>query len=464
MTRSNPLPRLAAAVLAAWSALAAAAPGVAGGSGFDAVVRRRGGEDATRVLEAGLREEAFRLWRSCGFGADRTERAAWVVRASAGVAWRDWPWDRRYLESRWLGPTPAGAFAIVHTHPAVVDPRPSPTDRATARTAPSDGLYGFPERNLEGRTGRRRVARRGRRVVGRVRSAQTLPRKRLGPPRARLRGKCASLRNRGASVAYHGVMRPNVRTLIVDDEPLARERLRTLLAEEPGVEVVGECGDGCQAVVAIEELKPDLVFLDVQVPNLDGFRILESVGADRIPAIVFVTAYDHYALRAFDVRAVDYILKPFGRERLQKALEHARAQITREKSTDINGQLVALLEEIRPQKSYLKRIMIKSGGRLYFLRTADIDWVEAAGNYVRLHVGAESHLLRETMNGLETKLDPDRFIRIHRSTMVNIERIKELQPWFHGDYVVILRDDRQLTMSASYREKLDELRGRAVPA
>src|SRR5512141_2304569 len=132
MTLPNPLPRLAAAALAAWSALAAAAPDVAGGSGFDAVVRRRGGPDALHVLEAGLREEAYRLWQSCGFGADRTERAAWVVRAPAGVAWRDWPWDRRYLESRWLGPTPAGAFAIVHTHPAVVDPRPSPTDRATA--------------------------------------------------------------------------------------------------------------------------------------------------------------------------------------------------------------------------------------------------------------------------------------------------------------------------------------------
>jgi len=133
MTRSNPLPRLAAAALAAWSALAAAAPGVAGGSGFDAVVRRRGGGDTARALEAGLREEAFRLWVSCGFGADRTERAAWVVRGDAGLAWRDWPWDRRYLESRWLGPTPAGAVAIVHTHPAVVDPRPSPTDRATAQ-------------------------------------------------------------------------------------------------------------------------------------------------------------------------------------------------------------------------------------------------------------------------------------------------------------------------------------------
>lgn len=259
-------------------------------------------------------------------------------------------------------------------------------------------------------------------------------------------------------------MRSTVRAIIVDDEPLARERLRLLLADEPDVEVVGECGDGCQAVVAIEELKPDLVFLDVQIPNLDGFAILESVGADRIPAIVFVTAYDHYALRAFDVRAVDYIHKPFGKERLHKALAHAREQITRGKSADISGQLVALLEEIRPQKTYLKRIMVKSGGRLYFLRTAEIDWVEAAGNYVRLHVGGEAHLLRETMNGLETKLDPERFLRIHRSTIVNIERIRELQPWFHGDYVVILRDDQQLTMSAGYREKLDELRGRALPA
>ena len=258
-------------------------------------------------------------------------------------------------------------------------------------------------------------------------------------------------------------MRGAIRTLIVDDEPLARERLRGLLAEEPDVEVVGECGDGCQAVLAIEELKPDLVFLDVQVPNLDGFHILESVGVDRIPAVVFVTAYDQYALRAFDVRAVDYVLKPFGRERLHKAIEKARAQITREKSSDLSGQLVALLEEMRPpQHRYVKRIMIKESGRLFFLRTADIDWVEASGNYARLHVGAESHLLRETMNALEARLDPERFLRIHRSTIVNIERIKELQPWFHGDYIVILRDDRQLTMSASYRDKLDELRGRTL--
>jgi len=254
-----------------------------------------------------------------------------------------------------------------------------------------------------------------------------------------------------------------IRSLIVDDEPLARERLRGLLAGEPGVEVVGECGDGCQAVRAIDELRPDLVFLDVQVPNLDGFHILESVGGDRVPAVVFVTAYDQYALRAFDVRAVDYVLKPFGRERLQRALDRARAQIARARSSDLSGQLTALFEGMRPRTApFLRRVVIKENGRLFFLRTSEIDWVEASGNYVRLHVGAESHLLRDTMSGLEGRLDPEQFLRIHRSTIVNIERIKELHPWFHGDYIVVLRDARKLTMSAGYREKLDTLRGRTL--
>ena len=250
-----------------------------------------------------------------------------------------------------------------------------------------------------------------------------------------------------------------IRTLIVDDEPPSRERLRDLLVDEPDVEVVGGCGDGCQAVVAIEELKPDLVFLDVRVPNLDGSHILESVGPGRISAVVFVTEHEEYAVRAFDVRAADYLLKPFSRERLQKALGRVREQITREKASDLTDQLAALLGETRtPQDRYLKRIMIKEDGRLFFLRTPDIDWVEASGNYVRLHVGAESHLLREAMKGLEARLDPETFLRIHRSAIVNIERVKELRPLFHGDYTVVLRDDRELTMSAAYREKLAELR------
>src|ERR1700687_85445 len=163
-----------------------------------------------------------------------------------------------------------------------------------------------------------------------------------------------------------------VRALIVDDEPLARERMRSLLSEEPGEEVVGEAADGIKAVLAIEEQKPDLVFLDVEIPNMDGFHILQSVGSDRIPAIVFVTAHDQYALRAFDVCAVHYVLKPFGRERLQKALERAKAQISREKSSDLSGQLVALIEEMRPAQRYLKRIMVKSAGRMFFLRMSEI--------------------------------------------------------------------------------------------
>jgi two-component system LytT family response regulator len=254
-------------------------------------------------------------------------------------------------------------------------------------------------------------------------------------------------------------MRNTIRTLIVGVEPSARKRLCGLLAEEPEVKVVGECGDGCPASLAIGELKPDLVFLGDQAPDVDGFHTLKSAEADRIPAVVFVTAYDQYALRAFDAHAVDYVIEPFGCEGLHKALEKAREQISREKSSDISGQLVALLEEMRSRElRFPKRIMIKESRRLFFLGTADIDWVEASGNYARLHVGAESHLLRETMNGLEGRLDPERFLRIHRSTIVNVERIKELRPLFRGDYTVVLKDDRQLLMSATHRRKLDDLR------
>ena len=251
-----------------------------------------------------------------------------------------------------------------------------------------------------------------------------------------------------------------IRTLVVDDEPLARERLRSLLEAEEDVEVIGECRDGNEALEAIRQRSPDLVFLDVQIPERDGFEVLEAIGPENAPAIVFVTAYDQYALQAFEVHAVDYLLKPFDEERFQKALERARLAVGREKGGDVSQKLLSLLQDLKAPLGHLERLVVKSAGRLFFLRTEEIDWIESAGNYVCLHVGGESHLLRETMNGLEARLDPERFLRIHRSTMVNIERIKELQPWFHGDYVVILRDDRQLMMSAGYREKLDELRGR----
>ncbi|MGI9105016.1 MAG: LytR/AlgR family response regulator transcription factor [Pyrinomonadaceae bacterium] len=248
-----------------------------------------------------------------------------------------------------------------------------------------------------------------------------------------------------------------IRALVVDDEPLARERIKRFLTGERDLELVGECADGREAVAAIQTLQPDLVFLDIQIPELDGFGVLEAVGISEMPAVIFVTAYDRYALQAFDVNALDYLLKPYNRERFRKAVERARAQLSNGAKGELNERLLSLLENLQTEQRHLERLMIKSSGRVFFLRTAEIDWIEAEGNYLRLHVGKEAHLLRETMNRLASKLDPDKFLRIHRSTLVNIERIKELQPLFSGDYVVILRDGKQLTLSRSYRDKMLDL-------
>jgi two-component system LytT family response regulator len=251
-----------------------------------------------------------------------------------------------------------------------------------------------------------------------------------------------------------------LRVLIVDDEPLGRQRLRALLEAEPDVEVIGECGDGTSAVAFLRRQPPDLVFLDVSMPDFDGFGVLEALGDKRPLAVIFVTAYDKHALRAFEVHALDYLLKPFDRQRFQKALARARAQVVQAQTVQAKDQLRALLEGNRGKK-YLDRVVIRSSTRMFFVRVQDIDWIEAAANYLRLHVGGETHLLRETMSGLEARLDPEKFLRIHRSTIVNIERIRELQPWFHGDYVVLLRDGTKLTLSRSYRQKLQELFGNA---
>jgi len=248
-----------------------------------------------------------------------------------------------------------------------------------------------------------------------------------------------------------------IKALIIDDEPLARERIKRFLTDERDIELIGECADGQEAVSAIQTLEPDLVFLDIQIPELDGFGVLEAVGVEQMPAVIFVTAYDRYALQAFDVNALDYLLKPYNRERFHKAVERARAQLSNGAKGELSERLLSLLENLQPEQKHLERLMIKSSGRVFFLRTTEIDWIEAEGNYLRLHVGKESHLLRETMNRLAAKLDQDKFLRIHRSTLVNIERIKELQPLFSGDYVVILRDGKQLTLSRSYRDKLLEL-------
>ncbi|MCI0695278.1 LytTR family DNA-binding domain-containing protein [candidate division KSB1 bacterium] len=253
-----------------------------------------------------------------------------------------------------------------------------------------------------------------------------------------------------------------IRTLIVDDEPLARERIRTLLADELDLEIIGECANGHEAVGAIQRDKPDLLFLDVQMPELDGFGVLQRLGAEKLPAVIFVTAYDQYALRAFEVHALDYLLKPFDRERFQKALQRARLQIQQAKDGDLNQRLLALLENLQPERKWLERLVVKSGGRVFFLKAEEIDWIEAAGNYVRLHAGRESHLLRETIKNLETQLDPKKFLRLNRSTIVRIDRIKELQPWFNGEYAIILQDGSRLTSSRGYREKLDALLGKSV--
>lgn len=251
-----------------------------------------------------------------------------------------------------------------------------------------------------------------------------------------------------------------IRTLIVDDEQLARERLRGFLSVEMDLEIVGECADGQAAVEAIERDEPDLLFLDVQMPELDGFGVLEAAKPARPPVVIFTTAFSQHALRAFEVHALDYLLKPFDRDRVRVALDRARDRLRQSQAGALNAKLTALLAEMRPPTQAVDRLVVKTGGRVMLVRTADIDWVEAADNYVSLHVGAETHLLRETMGAIEARLDPKAFLRISRSTIVNVERIKELQPMFHGDYTVILRNGTRLSLSRSYRDKLQFLLGK----
>jgi len=252
------------------------------------------------------------------------------------------------------------------------------------------------------------------------------------------------------------------RILIADDEPLARERLKMLLVGQEGFEVVGECHDGPSTIDAIRRSKPDLVFLDVQMPGANGFEVVSALGEEELPLFVFVTAFDQYALKAFDVHALDYLLKPFDRDRFLQALARARQQLEHPSNSDLRSRLLALVRDLEPAPQRLERFVIKSGGRVFFVRADEIDWIEAAGNYVKLHVGTETHLLRETMNAVETQLPRETFYRIHRCHIVNIERVKELQPWFNGEYVVFLRTGARLTLSRGYREKLQDRIGRTL--
>jgi two-component system LytT family response regulator len=244
-----------------------------------------------------------------------------------------------------------------------------------------------------------------------------------------------------------------IRTLVVDDEPIARARVLSLLRDEPDVEIVGECASGPQAVSVINAQSPDLVFLDIQMPEMDGFEVARALEPDRMPAFVFVTAFDHYAVRAFECHALDYLLKPFSVQRFKSALAHARQQLAQRQATTLGRQLLEMLPDMRPQPRR-DRLVVRSSGRVYFVRIADIDWCEAAGNYVSLHVGTHSHLTRETMGRLEAQLDPHQFVRIHRSTIVNVDRVQELRSSFNGEHVLLLRDGTPLTLSRGYRDAL----------
>jgi two-component system, LytTR family, response regulator len=240
-----------------------------------------------------------------------------------------------------------------------------------------------------------------------------------------------------------------IHALIVDDEPLARRGIRVRLERAGDVEVIGECASGSEAVTVIRHLEPDLVFLDVQMPGLDGFDVVERVGVERMPPVVFVTAYDAHALRAFDVHALDYLLKPIDDERFDTAVERARRRVAEREVSAVGRKLAAALEELRP-----RRILIKDRGRVVILNEGDVDWVEAEGDYVRVHAAGRGHLLRETMAAMEERLDPASFARIHRSTIVNVSRIRELKPHANREFTVVLKDGTKLRLSRSYRDAL----------
>ena len=249
-----------------------------------------------------------------------------------------------------------------------------------------------------------------------------------------------------------------IRTLVVDDEPIARARVVSLLKLEADIEVVGECATGRQAVSAIESTSPDLLFLDIQMPEVDGLDLARSIQSHGTPAVVFVTAYDEYALRAFEVHALDYLLKPFSAERFRSALGHAREHVSQRRK--IGRPAPAPQRDSSGGSPH--RLMIKASGRIHFVRTADIDWCEAQGNYVRVHAGAQQHLVRDTMSHLESELDPQQFVRIHRSTIVNVDRIQEMQSSFNGEYVVLLRTGTRLTLSRGYRDSIQARLGKAI--
>ncbi|HEX2610055.1 MAG TPA: LytTR family DNA-binding domain-containing protein [Gemmatimonadales bacterium] len=255
-----------------------------------------------------------------------------------------------------------------------------------------------------------------------------------------------------------------VRVVVADDEPIGRQRLIRLLQAEPDTEVVAACADGEEAVEAIREHLPDVVLLDIQMPQLDGFEVVAALGEAQQPSVIFVTAHDQYALRAFEVRAFDYLLKPVEADRLRLAMDRATSTQQRSAQGSVTRRILTLLEEInaRERGRGRDRLVVRTPERAFFLRADSVDWIEAAGKVVHLHVGRTVHALRESMAELEQELDPTRFVRVSRSVIVNLERIQEIQPWFQGDYVLILADGTRLTSTRGYRDNMRKLLGRSA--
>lgn len=243
-----------------------------------------------------------------------------------------------------------------------------------------------------------------------------------------------------------------IRTIIVDDEPLARQGLRNFLADESDVTILAECPDGADAVKKIKELRPDLLFLDVQMPRLNGFQVLESIPQDSFPVVIFTTAHDEHAIRAFEVNAVDYLLKPFKPARFRKALERAREQLKSRAGRGGDPQIAALIASLKGGAASPPRILVKSPDRILFLPAEEIDHIEAAGNYLVLHTAKERHVIRETMTEMESRLSSAGFMRLSRSAIVNLSRIKELQPMAAGEFCVILKNGARLNMTCSLGE------------
>lgn len=248
-----------------------------------------------------------------------------------------------------------------------------------------------------------------------------------------------------------------IRTLIVDDMLLARKRIERVLSDDPEIEIVGECADGIQAVEAIEKLNPDLVFLDIQMPGMGGFEVIENMRVEKTPVIIFVTAFDEFALRAFQVYAFDYLLKPFEIERMKTTILRAKEQIQKRENPGLDERLKELIKSLKESEKFLKRLTVKSRGKTVFLLVDEIDYIVSDGNYLNLHTGSQTHLIRASLQYFEMRLDPEKFVRIHRSTIINLDSVKEMHPLFNGDRLIIMKNDKELNLSRKYRDRLNKL-------